>query len=153
MPYYNQLYKSALLEFDPLKDYSVERTHKRSGTDGRTSNTNTNQSSVENSSSNFNNKELYNDTPQGGLTGIESENYLTSATIAKGEQHNNANATNTIGRDYTENVNSTEDYTEKVAGKVSGTSYSKMLSEFRETMLNIDMKVINEFEELFFGLW
>lgn len=87
------------------------------------------------------------------MDGLESENYLTSARKNTSEGSSNSSVTSTSGTDYTESINSTEDYTEKVAGKVSGTSYSKMLNEFRETMLNIDMKVINEFEELFFGLW
>lgn len=153
MPYYNQLYRSALLEFDPLKDYSVERTHKRTGVNDKTGNTDTSENSSGSSSANSTHRELFSDTPQGGLNGLESETYLTSVTKRTSEQSSNSTVTNKSGTDYTESVNSTEDYTEKVAGKVSGTSYSKMLNEFRETMLNIDMKVINEFEELFFGLW
>ena len=153
MPYYNQLYRSALLEFDPLKDYSVERTHKRTGTDGKTSSTDTSENSSGSSSTNTTDRELYSDTPQGGLNGLESESYLTSARKNTSEQSSNSSVTSKIGTDYTESVNSTEDYTEKVAGKIGSSSYSKMLTEFRETMLNIDMKVINEFEELFFGLW
>lgn len=153
MPYYNQLYRSALLEFDPLKDYSVERTHKRTGVNDKTGNTDTSENSNGNSSVNSTERELFSDTPQGGLNGLENETYLTNATKRTSEQSSNSTVTNKSGTDYTESVNSTEDYTEKVAGKVSGTSYSKMLNEFRETMLNIDMKVINEFEELFFGLW
>lgn len=153
MPYYNQLYKSALLEFDPLKDYSVERTHNRSGTDLKAGSTDSNENSSGNSSGNSTNRELYSDTPQGGLDGLESENYLTSARKNTSEQSSTNSVTSKIGTNYTDNIHTTEDYTENVTGKISGTSYSKMLTEFRETMLNIDMKVINEFEELFFGLW
>lgn len=153
MPYYNQLYKSALLEFDPLKDYSVERTHKRTGIDGKTSSTDVSENSSGSSSNNVTDRELYSDTPQGGLDGLESESYLTSARKNTSESSSNSSVTSKGITDYTESVNSTEDYTEKVAGKVGGSSYSKMLNEFRGTMLNIDMKVINEFEELFFGLW
>lgn len=153
MPYYNQLYKSALLEFDPLKDYSVERTHKRAGTDLKVGSTDSNENSSGNSSDNSTNRELYSDTPQGGLNGLESENYLTSARKNTSEQSSTSSVTSKSGTNYTDSIHTTEDYTENVAGKVSGTSYSKMLNEFRETMLNIDMKVINEFEELFFGLW
>ena len=31
--------------------------------------------------------------------------------------------------------------------------FSTILNKFRETFLNIDMKVIEEFSDLFFGLW
>lgn len=40
-----------------------------------------------------------------------------------------------------------------MSGKQGGESYSKMLNEFRETFLNIDMQVIEEFDEMFIGLW
>ena len=36
MPYYNQLYKSAVLEFNPLYDVDYTRTHEGSGTNNRT---------------------------------------------------------------------------------------------------------------------
>ena len=51
------------------------------------------------------------------------------------------------------NAESTEDYLEKVQGKQSGGSYSKMLMEYRQTFLNIDMQVIESLSDLFFGLW
>ena len=46
-----------------------------------------------------------------------------------------------------------EEYTERVQGKMGTVSYSKMLQEFRETFLNIDMMIINNLSDLFFGLW
>ena len=51
-----------------------------------------------------------------------------------------------------EAITSTEDYLEHVVG-YEGTTGSKMLKEFRETFLNIDMMIINELEVLFFQLW
>jgi len=50
-------------------------------------------------------------------------------------------------------VNSTENYLETIVGKQGTESYSSLLSKYRETFLNIDMQVINEFNDLFFGLW
>lgn len=47
----------------------------------------------------------------------------------------------------------TGEYVERVSGKRGGVSYAKMLMEFRESLLNIDMKIIDELEDLFFGLW
>ena len=47
----------------------------------------------------------------------------------------------------------TEQYLEKVQGKSSSKSYSKLLQEYRQTFLNIDMLIINELEDLFFSLW
>ena len=53
----------------------------------------------------------------------------------------------------TNTVNSTEDFIEHVKGKQSGTSYSKLLEEYRKTMLNIDMEVIDSLADLFMNLW
>ena len=48
--------------------------------------------------------------------------------------------------------NNFENYLESVLGW-NGKSPSKLLQEFRETFLNIDMMIIEELSDLFFGLW
>ena len=49
--------------------------------------------------------------------------------------------------------NTTEYYLETIVGKQSTESFSSLLNKFRETFINIDMQVIEEFSDLFFGLW
>lgn len=197
MPYYNQLYESETLKFDPLMDYDVERTHTKTGKDTKqeTGSSETERSDTREMSGtqdrSISGKEdsasdsdyttsnthwdLYSDTPQGGVSGIENENYLTNArkitdsgsgnttgranstssetdkTISSQNDSSsgNTNVSTTSGGTY----DSTEDYLEKVSGKTSGGSYSDMLLKFRETFLNIDAMVIEEFEDLFMGLW
>lgn len=141
MPYYNQMYQSQLLVFDPLKDVNVTRTYNKE-TDGTENTTGTSEGT-----SNNTNRDLYSDTPQGAITGLENENYLTNARkvtdtgTSTGEYENNRDA------------NTTEEYVETLLGKHGSGTYSKMLQEFRETFLNIDAMVIEEFNDLFFGLW
>lgn len=53
----------------------------------------------------------------------------------------------------TKKIDNTEDYIEHITGKSSGGSMSKMLLEFRETFLNIDKMILDELQDLFFGLW
>lgn len=53
----------------------------------------------------------------------------------------------------TRNLRTLGEYTEHVVGKMSGVSYSKLLKDFRETFLNIDMLVIRELNDLFMNLW
>ena len=201
LPYYNQLYKSALLEFNPLYDVNITRTHNRTidenktenGTSTETStdkntgsgtrdntasgtNKNSGTSNVSDSGSS-NSKDLYSDTPQGALTGIETETYLTNArkitnTDSSTSESNNSgsgeykdtgniNYSDTSDRTNTKNgsnsntgtMNNTEEYLETVSGKQGSGSYSAMLKEYRDTFLNIDRMVIAEFDDLFFGLW
>lgn len=149
MPYYNQLYESARIEFNPMHDVEVTTTHSGKGTEkgGGTKNVTTNATSESSATS----KERYSDTPQGGLNGVENDTYLTSASI----NNEIANGTSSITENETnnKNVDTTEEYTESIIGKNGGENYSTMLNKFRETFLNIDMQVVNEFEDLFFGLW
>lgn len=129
MPYYNQLYRSELIEFNPLYDVDVTRTH--SGNRNEESNTNSNGTTYD----------LYSDTPQNGLSGVDNEDYLTSADKVTTSNSGNGK-TNTL-----------ENYTEHVTGANGGESFSKRLLDFRKTFLNIDQMVLRELEPLFFGLW
>lgn len=161
MPYYNQLYKSALLEFNPFYDVDVTRVHDGKGeASGTTSGsvdtkvTGTNETSGSGSNKEYN---LFSDTPQGALTGVDSEQYLSDARKVTDESENHSVTSNnvTTGSDsngVTNNI-STEKWTETVKGKQGSANYSSLLKQFRETMLNIDLMIINEFEDLFMQLW
>ena len=225
MPYYNQLYESELIKFEPLNDVNLTRKHDRTvdgteerngetsdtangtreiinnGTKNTTNNgtrevTGTNDTketvtsdTTTSAESNETKRDLYSDTPQGAITGLENENYLTNArkitdsVTSSGSE--DTSTTRNIDNDYTENdttnntentttnntenmttndtktgtnkvtgtSNTTEDYLETLIGKQGSSTYSKMLMEFRDTFLNIDMMVIDEFKDLFFGLW
>lgn len=177
MPFYNQLYKSALIEFNPLYDVELKRTHNRKvdsnkqddGTskvvsDGVSSEIGTGSGS-ESGSSNSTKKDLYSDTPQGAITGLENENYLTNARKVTDSSSTSGNSSSEFSNSGTNKTtvngetsntgtaNSLEDYVENVSGKQGTESYSSMLLKFRETFLNIDMQVIEEFSDLFMGLW
>ena len=83
--------------------------------------------------------------------------YLTSA------QHNSnkSNTTNTYQdaesntstSKQTRDLSSTDEYVHTVKGKSAGTSYMKLISEYRKNLINIDMQIIGELSDLFFNLW
>ena len=133
MPYYNQLYESEKLKFDPLTDTDVTTT----------SNRKINTENNENTTNNNISRDLYSDTPQGALQGVESETYLTDARKISDSGSSNSSGSG----------NSNDDYFENIKGKRGGENYSDMLKKYRDTFLNIDMLVINELEDLFFNLW
>lgn len=173
MPYYNQLYESAKIKFNPMHDVDLTREHKRTENEtasGNRDTTNNNTTDVTSNSttnrttiSDENKKDLYSDTPQGALTGVENETYLTNARkindSVNGTDDVNVNNTEkndgvSTGKETTSsNVDTTEDYLETLVGKQGTESFSTLLNKFRETFLNIDMMVIEEFGDLFFGLW
>lgn len=59
---------------------------------------------------------------------------------------------NSINRDIDGSTNTTEHYVEKVYG-YEGKNASKLLQDFRDTFLNIDMLIIRDLEDLFIQLW
>lgn len=107
MPYYNQLYKSELLEFNPFYDVDLTRDHKltreetatQKGTVNTTEDSNTDESTTQDttSDSTINNTtgstseenatgtkthyDKYSDTPQGSLQNVQNDTYLTNARM------------------------------------------------------------------------
>jgi hypothetical protein len=213
MPYYNKLYKSELIEFNPLYDVDLTRERKiegkgtkdtengenRSGSNN-TETTQNNDSTVtetgdnkgttngtangtQNQNTNGNGTNMYSDTPQGAITDLQAGRYLTNATIDSAT-NTFAGASSDTTTQTTENTNNssvdssgsvdgttesdfnskmdgfsnttlsnTEDYLERVIGSNGGESFSKRINDYRTTFINIDMMVINDLEDLFFGLW
>ena len=157
MPYYNKLYESALIEFDPFKDTNYTRNHGGTFT-GDTVRNGRSEIDVDNSvtsNGTSNSKNLFSDTPQGAITNIENESYLTNATLIKDTDNN---TTNTDGNSTTQNtettgITNTDNWIETIVGKQSTVSYSKLLQEFRDTFLNIDVMIINDLSDLFMNLW
>lgn len=201
MPYYNKLYTSELLSFDPFvesdftSDTSSNNTQSNKNDSEQTANTTANISDTTNSTTNSNNHNVsssdsstetstnnlhwdkYSNTPQGGLTGIDSDTYLTDAR--KVTDTNSTTATNNNSSESTDNAssntasNSTSQSeslntvtntasstaqtdtmsTTHTHGKTSSTSYSKLLQEYRNTFLNVDKMLLNNLSDLFILLW
>lgn len=241
MPYYNQLYKSELISFNPMYDVDLTRDHqlkrlediKETGTQESDTNRNGTLDTTANKTGTTHDTSLttdhgtanqdisnqktahgtngdttdvtttvshvdkFSDTPQGALDGLKNDTYMsearivddtnTSKTVVSGSddinenntgntttetdatsdttsdgittQNETVNTTNTdkenrvATQNTNKNLNSIDDYIEHVTGKTSGVSYSKLLNEFRETFLNIDMLIINDLSDLFMNLW
>lgn len=145
MPYYNKLYESELLKFNPLYDVEYTKTGKNSGTVNDTTKTQNNGRKVSDTEL----WNIYSDTPQGGLNGVKNDKYITNATHVS----STGSETNNDTTDSTGNSKTTGEYVEKIVGKMGSGSYATMIKEFRSTFLNIDKQVIDELAGLFFGLW
>lgn len=197
MPFYNKLYESELLSFDPLKDADYTKTHEGedagegsengshtgtvtdAGTHGGTVR---DQGSREGNIDDVGNEKLsettwdvFSDTPQGALTNVDNNTYLTNARKishdAETDTKNNRdydetndnlrtyNETQGNTRTYNERTgvereySNTNEYLERIVGKYPGRSYSSLLKEFRETFLNIDLDIIADLGDLFIKLW
>lgn len=202
MPYYNQLYKSQLIKFDPMHNIDLWTDHKGKEQRNRNLKSTLNQEATNDHSQTRKMEDalkedysenkpiestttvdqtqiaLQNNTPQSQLIGTpDFVSYLTSANkdTVNGTTQMTGNEDLTSTRDSTntnditdqqndsstaestgteaEGINTTEDYLDHIAGKNSSDSYSKLLLEFRETFLNIDMMIIKDLADLFMGVW
>ena len=156
MPYYNKLYESALLKFNPLYDVDVSRTHIRNENSNNENESHTGSTATGSTSGNTSSTDKYSDTPQGGLGGfsnVENNLYLTNARIVgENRSDDSTNVESSDGHSKGKNV-TTEDYIERVRGKQGTNTYSSLLKEYRSTLLNIDKMIIDELADLFFGIW
>ena len=125
MPYYNKLYESAKLITNPLKNHHLERNTE--GSENGTSNAN--------GTSNYIGWNMYADTPQGGINGLENSNYLTNAT--KDLNDSTSESTNASS--------STSKGKETVDG-YSGIDENTLLLKYRQTIININEQFINDFK-------
>lgn len=90
-----------------------------------------------------------------GLT-TDSENDSTTRDITSEIADSTRNQEDTTQRHTSDknknNAKTTDEYVEQIAG-YEGVSYSSLLKEYRDNILNIDLMIINELSDLFFTLW
>lgn len=145
MPYYNKLYKAFDKDYDILSDTDVTIDHNRKSKGDNSAN------SSGNSNNEYTGQDInrHSNTPQGGLDGIKSDRYLSSADISDSTNSNK----NTNALKSSSNFNTTEDYVQHITGKRGGMTYAYMVNEYAEKLKNIDRMVISELSDLFMQVW
>ena len=199
MPFYNQLYESTLIDYNPMtttelstiknsanqsdsesnhitsgiSSEDISKTSNGSGSVNRNDTTSSTEQATNTSSKDHTNK--YSDTPQGSLSRIDNNTYLTNATIDEESDTNKSSGigqSTTTGTETTSNSNTETDvhnninqstsadnaantsidhYIEQVAGR--GIAGADLILKLRETFINIDAMIINELSDLFMLLW
>lgn len=141
MPLYNQFYKSTLYDIDPFISDNVEESYSRENVrneEGETVADNISETGT-------NNKSVYSDTPQGLLS---DKDYATNATIGD----NKVNATSKQTGNNTVNSNNKETYQYSRKGN-TGISLSALLTQYRDTFINVDMMLFSDLNDLFLGVY
>lgn len=157
MPYFNERYLSTTYKYNPLfdVDYYKTTTGKDNGVNSRNGQRDNMSAETSNGSGQSKTINKFSDTPQGGLIGIENDEYLTNATINNGSG-SNSYSKNGTNKDVTSEAGSfttTRDYVEHISGKMPGVSYAKAIKEYRDNLINIDYEIIDELKDLFMLLW
>lgn len=177
MPYYNKLYNSELLEFNPF--YNINRTTKsnrnfkgnenKSGTltenvknkgvNDYTDTTDRTNTTVEtlgeknkqtydvtdsgNNSKQGNTKDRYSDTPQGSLTNIENNAYLTNARIVDNQE----SGTNTNTKTGSTTDEKSGENTTKTTLNNTETMKQETTNDTDKTNNTTDEKIINNLDD------
>lgn len=146
MPYYNQLYKSALLEFNPFYDVDITRNHtgKKTGAEALKGdvtvngqvivdthgNVNTMDNTTVNNTTTSDNLDKYTATPQGALDNLRNDKYLTNARMIT--DTNNSNGT-TNGKTDT-STDSTTDTTTNTTTTTTNNTTINNTEDYLETV-------------------
>jgi hypothetical protein len=170
MPYWNKMFESELLEYNPLQNAEMDVTHNKKNDSGSTSNANqTNQhDSTTGADSNSSvtgtqfNRNLNSDNPesrlqltaQDGVGVIEyasaiDESKGTDSRTTTGHTGGTNSSTDTSNSSANSSINETEDFIQHRIGKIGVQSFPKMIQEHRDALLRIENLIFNEMNELF----
>ena len=162
MPYYNELYKAQKNIIDNnllLNNVNITENLQGTNTKQDTNNTTTTSSSQSNSTNNgtSNNKNLFQDTPQGTIvqTDIDSQTYATNLTLDRNTTNNTINDTSSSNgsANITLNSNGTNNYIKTIIGNNGGKFNIDLLNDIKNNLMNIDLMIINELNDLFMGIF
>lgn len=170
MPYFNKMFESELLDFNPLYNSLLETSHtKTKDTDGEVdtssnkdnTNTNTQSSNGTQNNSTFG-REIESDTPDNRLAITTNDGSGIIQYASKIDEETNKSSgttTNKVDGSITEkgttkgntitDITELETYVQTKQGKVGSQSYSKMVQEYRETFLRIEKQIFEEMQQLF----
>ena len=153
MPYYNQLYeieKSVSGLFDNTNLTTKHTLDKAGETTGNNTSTGTSDSKT-NSDNNV--WDVFSDTPQGTLSNVENNTYLTNARKIETTDETTNETNTSANSEYKQNIISTDNYLELITGKQGGDTYAELLNRFRDNIISVDLMIIDELSNLFFNLW
>jgi len=157
MPYYNQLYASEKLKFDPLQTVNIknlttsETTSTGSGTNTTEMESEGTGESTTDSTSDAKSRAVASEFPQTQLSG--NGDYATSAqdNISDTHAHGTSSEASTGKQTGTGTETNQGHQDGTVNGEVSGFTgnYSLLLAQYRATFMNIDLMVVEDLQSLF----
>ncbi len=145
MPYYNELYKAQLhlLSTDLFNNVNLTETLERNTSSNATSNSTSNNTGTNNG------KNVFLDTPQGGTYkgDIDDTDYATNVTFNKNTTNNS------ISDNSSSNGTGVETYIKTIVGN-NGNKYNvDILSQIKNSIMNIDLMIINDLNDLFMQIF
>ena len=154
MPYYNELYKAQKKMIDEnllLNNVNLREELQGSNTNNTTTTGNSTSQSTNNGTSN--NKNLFQDTPQGQIsqTDIDNQTWATNLTLDRNTTNNTIK--DTSSNNGSANTNATNTYLKTIIGNNGGKFNIDILNDIKNNLLNIDLMIINDLNELFMQIF
>jgi hypothetical protein len=175
MPYWNKMFESELIEYNPLQNAIMDVTHNKkndSASDSAATQTNQHDSTTgadSNSTVTGNqfNRNLESNNPDSRLQltsnvdGTGTIEYASSIDESLGNDSRNStahtggsnSATDTSNSSANSSVNETEDFIQHRIGKIGVQSFPKLIQEHRDALLRIENKIFDEMQDLFMLLY
>lgn len=146
MPYYNELYRvqKNLIDNNLLLG-NVNLTESLQGQN--TTQTSSTSQSTNNGTSN--NKNLFQDTPQGQISNTEIDNQTWATNLTLDSNTTN----NTINDSSNASGSGTNSYLKTIIGNNGGKFNIDVLNDIKNNLMNIDLMIINELNDLFMGIF
>ena len=154
MPIFNDYYRSQLIDFDPmLTQYlSSDSTGTQNVTGTGTSTERGSETGSADTTSTSDARTVSSEMPQTRLAG--SEDYATSATDSKASQTGHTGTTGSS--EHTGTSGSTSDASSASRGVTkgyAGVSGSELVARYRDSVINVDLMVLDALSPLFMGIW
>nr|DAI65253.1 MAG TPA: Lower collar protein [Caudoviricetes sp.] len=150
MPYYNSLYNA---QVKLLTDDNIYSNVNLTEQFLRNNKTDTNSSSTSNSNSNSfsENKNLFQDTPQGKIpnTSLEEQTWATNLSL----DNNNSNSKISDNSKSSALANTNENYIKTIIGNNGSRYSSDIFQDIKNNLINIDMMIINDLSDLFMQIY
>lgn len=155
MPYYNELFETAARDYDYLADADLTETENTATNTSSSGTANSSSSDTTQTASTTHDARARSDTPQGSFnfSDVTANNYLTEAETTDGTAATSSNASGQTASTSSAQGAGQSARTKTITGKSPGRSYSELIKEYRETILNIDKMILDELNVCFMGVY
>jgi len=155
MPYYNELYRSAALDYEILQDadyYEDEGVQSQTASTGSASTTSHGQSTAGTTS---HDATAHSDTPQGSFdfSAVTNNEYLSDATVSDSTGSSTGTTSDSSTSNTSMNGSGASQRQRHVHGKFPGKTYQELVKDFRDLILNIDKMILDELNVCFMGVY
>jgi hypothetical protein len=178
MPIYNKLYATTIKDYDYLTNFKTDESMINNKTNTKTSDSNlsdTTTNATESTQSDTgdgtqtidetgSSKLIKSDTPQANYNGLDYASELNDNTDSRNNTvTTNNNNTTTVNKSdeinstkhitNTDTITDTESYSKTTQGNNGSKSFTNLIIEYRESLINIDKMIIDELQDLFMSIY